>query len=175
MCSLPFREKKACKLTNVHDRCELRRPPSPGSRPFVQGGPDSISEGPPGLGRPDQRYVAALTLHLPPRPNRYGLDGISWFDDAISTAMKTAPEQLSIDVSYYVTDTTIDDDASVQSEKSKLRCGGVSRNTGRPRLHAVVKEFCAEKGTVAIASAFSCHFLYRRGVAEAFMSHSLWP
>ena len=107
----------------------------------------------------------------------YGLDGISWFHDAISTAMKTAPEQLSIDVSYYVTDTTttIDDDASVQSEKSRLRGGGVSRNTGRPRLHAVVKEFCAEKGTVAIASTSSCYFLYRPGVADAIVSRSLRP
>ena len=129
------------------------------------------------MGSPDQRYVSASTLYLLPRPNRCGLDGLSWFDNVISNTMKTAPDQLSIEVSYYVTDTTttIDDDASVQSEKSKLKGSGVSRNTGRPRLHAVVKEVCAENGTVAIASGFSRHLLYRPGAADAIMSHSLWP
>ncbi|PIL24730.1 hypothetical protein GSI_12616 [Ganoderma sinense ZZ0214-1] len=96
-------------------------------------------------------------------------DGLSWFDNVISSAIKAAPEQLSIDVSYYVTDTTatLDDGASIESEKSKPGGGGVSRNTGRPHLHAVVKEFCGEQGTVAIATCGPNSFNINIGIAVA--------
>ncbi|KAM5541792.1 hypothetical protein V8D89_004521 [Ganoderma adspersum] len=81
---------------------------------------------------------------------------LSWFDEIISSAIKAKPEQLSVDVSYYVTNdattAAVDDGASVQSGKSKLGCHGTSRNWGRPQLHAIVKDFCAEEGTVSIAT-----------------------
>ena len=98
----------------------------------------------------------------PPRPDLRDVGGLSWFDEVISSALKAKPEELSIDISYYVTNdktaATIDDGASIQSGKSKLEGQGTSRNCGRPQLHAIVKEFCAEEGTVAIASAFPVHF-----------------
>ena len=98
----------------------------------------------------------------PPRIDRRDVDGLSWFDEVISSALKATPKELSIDVSYYVTNdktaAAIDDGASVQSGKSKLEGHGSSRNCGRPQLHAIVKEFCAEEGTVAIASAFPVRF-----------------
>ncbi|PIL27829.1 transporter [Ganoderma sinense ZZ0214-1] len=80
---------------------------------------------------------------------------LSWFDDVISRAIKARPEQLSIDVSYYVTSdptATVDDGASVQSGKSKPEGAGVSRSSGRPHLPTIVKDFCTDHGTVAIAT-----------------------
>nr|VWP00772.1 AAA domain-containing protein [Ganoderma boninense] len=84
-------------------------------------------------------------------------DGLSWFDEAISSAIKARPEELSIDVSYYVTNASTavadeDGSASVQSGKSKLEHPGVSRNSGRPKLQSIVKDFCAGEGTVVIAA-----------------------
>ena len=110
-----------------------------------------------GLSGPAVCRSSHLASLICPGPNFCCIDGLSWFDDVISDAMKATPEQLSIDVSFYVTDTTaaVDDGASVQSEQSKLGGDRVSRSTGRPQLHAVVKDFCAEEGTVAIASASS--------------------
>ncbi|KAI1791776.1 hypothetical protein LXA43DRAFT_1094126 [Ganoderma leucocontextum] len=86
------------------------------------------------------------------RTNGTGVDGLSWFDEVISSAVKAAPEQLSIDVSYYVSDAAAADGASVQSGKGKLGGRGVSRGSGRPHLHTIVKDFCAEQGTVAVAT-----------------------
>ena len=114
------------------------------------------------LGCPDPRYVAGPVLNSCPGPDRLRIDGLSWFNDFISIAVKAAPEQLSVDVLYYVTDTTaaVDDGASIQSEKSKLGCRGVSKSSGRrPQLRTIVKDFCTEEGTVAIASAFSARSL----------------
>ncbi|KAI1783527.1 ferric reductase NAD binding domain-containing protein [Ganoderma leucocontextum] len=86
------------------------------------------------------------------RTNGMSPDGLSWFDEVISSAVQAAPEQLSIDVSYYVSDTAAADGASVQSGKGQLGGRGVSRGSGRPQLHAIVKDFCAEQGTVAVAT-----------------------
>ena len=98
----------------------------------------------------------------PPRPDLRDVGGLSWFDEVISSALKAKPEELSIDISYYVTNdktaAAIDDDASVKSGKNKPEGHGTSLNCGRPQLHAIVKEFCADEGTVAIAGAFPGRF-----------------
>ena len=84
---------------------------------------------------------------------------LAWFADALSAAVKDAPKGLSVSVSCYVTDekstaATADeaDDASVHKQ------GTVERHTGRPDLPDVVKTFCLESGTVAIASASATYF-----------------
>lgn len=64
----------------------------------------------------------------------------------------------TVSVSHYVTDETASvDDAASTSTKSEAKAAAddlVSKLTGRPNLPAVVEEFCAEPGSVAIASTF---------------------
>ncbi|KAI0356232.1 hypothetical protein OH77DRAFT_1401654 [Trametes cingulata] len=80
-------------------------------------------------------------------------DGLTWFDDVLTGAVKAAPEGLSVTVSYYVTDVTLSpDDASSKSEKSALSEGALTKYNGRPVLPEIVKEFCDEEGTVAVAT-----------------------
>ncbi|KAI0730760.1 ferric reductase NAD binding domain-containing protein [Earliella scabrosa] len=89
-------------------------------------------------------------------------DALSWFEDALATAIKAAPEGLSVSVSYYVTDTpvVIDDGASASSDKDADEAGAVTKHSGRPNLPNIVKAFCNDEGTVAIAAcgpeSFNC-------------------
>ena len=66
------------------------------------------------------------------------------------------PEAFTISVSYYVTDEAASvDDAASTATKSEAQAAAddlVSKLAGRPDLSAVVGEFCAEPGSVAIAS-----------------------
>ena len=82
---------------------------------------------------------------------------MAWFEDALATAIKAAPEGLSVSISYYVTDTpvVIDDGASASSDKDADEAGAVNKHTGRPNLPNIVKEFCNDEGTVAIAGTWT--------------------
>ncbi|RPD73308.1 hypothetical protein L226DRAFT_107589 [Lentinus tigrinus ALCF2SS1-7] len=83
------------------------------------------------------------------------IDALSWFDDILSRAVKSAPEGLMVSVSYYVTDgsTIIDDAASTSTKDEKVVADDViSKHAGRPILSGIIKEFCAEQGTVAVAT-----------------------
>ena len=83
---------------------------------------------------------------------------LAWFEDALAAAVKSAPEGLSVSISYYVTDSKAADGASEVDDASVEKQGAVTRHTGRPDLPSVVKAFCSEVGTVAIAST-SLHHL----------------
>ena len=78
---------------------------------------------------------------------------LTWFEDALAAAVKDAPENLTVSISYYVTDNKVADGVSDTDDVSVEKQGAVARHTGRPDLPAVVKAFCSEVGTVAIASA----------------------
>ena len=106
------------------------------------------------LGCPDQRYVIFLP-NLIHYLNKFRiLDALSWFDDVISSAVKTAPERLAISVSYYVTDVTdaVEDDVSVKSDRTEECARGISKHSGRPLLGDIVRDYCEDAGTVAVAS-----------------------
>ena len=85
---------------------------------------------------------------------------LAWFADALATAVKNAPEGLSVSVSCYVTDGKSTAAADEADDASVHKQGTVERHTGRPDLPDVVKTFCSESGTVAIASASAT---YSRG------------
>ena len=68
--------------------------------------------------------------------------------------MKAAPERLEVNVSYYVTNVTaaLEDDTSVKSGKSEESVRDISKHSGRPVLGDIVRDYCEEAGTVAVAS-----------------------
>ena len=86
----------------------------------------------------------------------YSVGALSWFDDVMAKAVQGAPEWLSVSLSYYVTDeaAAVDDNASMsaKSEANAVADGLVSHHAGRPNIANIVKEFCAQSGTVAITS-----------------------
>ncbi|KAI0675049.1 ferric reductase NAD binding domain-containing protein [Trametes maxima] len=80
-------------------------------------------------------------------------DALTWFEDVLSSAIKAAPQGLSVSISYYVTDLeTVEDDTSSKSEKSALSEGAVTRFNGRPALKDIVSSICDEEGAVGIAT-----------------------
>ena len=85
-------------------------------------------------------------------------EALSWFEDVLADAVSAAPAGFSVSIAYYVTDgkVTDTDDTSETSDALKAdKESSIVRQAGRPDLQAIVKEFCAETGTVAIASTFA--------------------
>ncbi|KAJ8472912.1 hypothetical protein ONZ51_g8200 [Trametes cubensis] len=78
---------------------------------------------------------------------------LTWFEDVLSTAAKQSSGNLSVNISYHITGTsaTITDEASSMSEKSGLE-QAVTKEYGRPVLRDIVREFCAEAGSVGLAA-----------------------
>ncbi|KAI0645443.1 ferric reductase NAD binding domain-containing protein [Trametes meyenii] len=115
-------------------------------------------------------------------------DALTWFEDVLSSAIKAAPQGLSVSVSYYVTDTgSTGDDTSAKSEKSTPSEGAIVVYNGRPALKEIISEFCNEGGTAGIATCgpdsftldvgnavYECELAILRGKArcsEVYLHH----
>ncbi|RDX54024.1 hypothetical protein OH76DRAFT_1057624 [Lentinus brumalis] len=96
-------------------------------------------------------------------------NALSWFNSVLSEAVKGAPEGVSVSVTHYVTDLAalIDDGASTET-KSETSTGTddiIAKHSGRPDLPCIVREFCADPGTVAIATCGPSSFNLDVGTA----------
>ena len=83
-------------------------------------------------------------------------DALSWFEDVVAEAIRTAPDGLSVTASYYVTEggPSKADDASEDSDEKSHKESPVSQHTGRPDIFSIVQGFCGELGTAAVASTY---------------------
>ena len=79
---------------------------------------------------------------------------LAWFEYTLARALADAPAGLAVSVAYYVTDADAKIIKSDEKSGEEDEEDAVTRHWGRPDLPALVKAYCAEPGTVAVASTW---------------------
>lgn len=102
-------------------------------------------------------HTAACPSSISPDTESMG-DARSWFEEVLRNAVESAPQGLSVVVSYHITCATIiaDDDASsITSGKASSAEPLIPKHSNRPDVRSIVREYCAKEGRLAVAGAFS--------------------
>ncbi|KAF7789874.1 hypothetical protein EIP86_000822 [Pleurotus ostreatoroseus] len=90
-------------------------------------------------------------------------DTLSWFEAVLEDAIGRSPKEMSISIAYYVTAATVDDHVGGKDESDPPHT--ISRHLGRPDLGLIVRQFCNESGSAAVAVCGPASFGFDTGKA----------